>query len=189
MGVVRWNIQASDIDDFDRSKQIKPYTGPIPPSRAVYLFRIKTMKYAAATRDKLEQLRVGLELVPRRGMDEKKYAGYFMMMFIPVAPNTGFRYVPLCDAIGVNGRDFTERMHVDRDGNVQRIGKWRHDGKQEVLAQLVDGSDEKGNYRQEVGTIMSPDEADYDDDSDEFDGDDEEFEDDEYADDEEDEGF
>lgn len=172
MGVVRWNIKASAIDDFDRSKQYTPYTGPIPPD-AVYVFLIKKMQYVPGTRDKLDQLRVGMELVPRKGMGEGKYKGYFVMNFIPVADNTGFRYVPLCDALGVSGTDFTERMRVDREGNVQRIGQWRNTGEQEILAQIVTGYDEKGEPRKEVkwmGPLQEPDE-----DDEEYDSDDEEY--------------
>lgn len=189
MGIVRWNINAADIDNFDRSKQIKPYAGPLPPA-AVYLWRIKVLKFVDGTKEKLQQLRVGLELVPRKGMNESKYAGYFVMAFIPVGSNTNFRYVPFCDAIGVSGTDFTKRMRADSEGNVQRIGRWTHDGEQEVLAQLIDGSDERGNPRKEVNdrTIMSPDAYDGQDDDEDEEGYDEDEDEEEYADDE-DEGF
>lgn len=178
MGIVRWNISANDIDDFDRSKQFKPYAGPVPPNNTVFLWRIKKMQYVPATRDKLEQLRVGLELVPRKGFDESRYAGYFIMNFIPVAPNTGFRYVPLCDALGISGRDFTERMRADKEGNILRIGKWQNDGQQLILAKFTDWMDNKGNPRKEVDW-MGPIEDDYEDDYE----DDDNLDDDEYADD------
>lgn len=190
MGIVRWDIQATDIDGFDRSKQIKPYAGPIPPN-GMYLWRIKVLKFVAGTRDKLQQLRIGLELVPRKGMGENKYAGYFIMVFIPVGSNTNFRYVPFCDAIGVSGTDFTRRTRADNDGNIQRIGKWSHDGEQMILAQLVDGSDERGNPRKEINdrTMMNPDEYENQEDENEDEDDDREYGDEEEYADDEDEGF
>src|SRR3989304_2103981 len=151
MPKVRWNsISASDIDSFDRSKQFAPYDGPIPPN-AVYQWKIKTLKYAPATQDTHDQLRVGLELVPRRNRNEKRYAGYFLMLFIHVTPNTQFKYVPFLDAIGVDGRSFEQRTITDQDGNITSIGKWRNTGDQLIKGQLRDGQEYKGETRKELG--------------------------------------
>lgn len=148
---VRWGISASDVDDFDRDSQYKPYDGPTP-SNGVYQFQVKVLKYAAATSDRLPQLRVGLELIPRSGRkDERRYAGYFIMMFAPISKKTGFRYVPFLDAIGVSGDEFENRTITDNDGNVTKIGKWRNDGQEIILAEIKDGVDKDGNSIKVVG--------------------------------------
>lgn len=182
MPIVRWGIDQSDVDDFDRSKQFTPYRGKIPPN-GVYDWEVKVFKYAAATRQKNPQLIVGLELVPRDA-SEDKYDGYFIMDYIPVMNKTVFRYVPLLDALGISGRSFATSTKVDADGNILRIGKWRLDGHM-VSAQLVDGEDQKGNARKEIKggayfECLEPDEEDdADDDEDEYDGDDDVFDDEE----------
>jgi len=151
MGRVNWGIKASDVDEFDRDSQYKPYDGPVP-SNGVFQFQVKVLKYAAATKDKVAQLRVGLELVPRKGRkDERKYGGYFIMLFAPVTPRTGFRYVPFLDAIGVSGDEFERSTITDTEGNITKIGKWRNDGQEIILAELKDGVDQNNNPRKEIG--------------------------------------
>jgi hypothetical protein len=145
----RWGIRADDVDEFDRSSQFKPYAGPIPPN-GVYYFLVKRLKYAAATRDKLPQLRPGLELVPREDSDEDQYDGYYITAFLPVSDKTAFRYVPFLDAIGVTGSEFERRTVIDSDGSITRIGKWRNTGDTLIVGQLGDGTDEKGNSRKEI---------------------------------------
>lgn len=144
-----WGVSSREMDDFDREKQFKPYTGPVPPL-AVYCWRIKVLRYFPATKDKHPQLRIGLELYPRN-KNEKRYAGYFLMDFAPVAPKSQFRYVPFLDAIGVSTREFETRTIVDTEGNIQKIGKWRNDGDALILAQVKEGQDEKGQARREIG--------------------------------------
>jgi len=192
MPKANWGVSSSDINNFDREKQYKPYTGPIPPSGAVFQWKVKVLKYFPATQQRNPQLRIGLELVPQR-KDEKKYAGFFVMTFRAVTPKTQFNYVPFLDAIGVSANDFINRTNVDQEGNVIRIGGWRNSGDEMVLAQLKDSDDEKGNPRKDIGWIgaledtNSDDDDDYDDDEydEEIDEDDyEDNEDDEYEDDE-----
>lgn len=175
-----WGIDAEVIDDWDRSEGYTPYAGPTPPN-AVYQFQIKVCKYVAATKAKKPQLRVGLELVPRSGRDEKPYKGYFIMMFLTISPRNPFTYAPFCDAIGVSGKEFTKKTIIDEDGNVKKIGAWRNDGTTTILGQLKDGTDQNGNSRKEIGWVGAIDEdAELDDDED----DDEDTEDEEDDDDE-----
>jgi len=148
---VRWGISASDVNDWDRDSQYKPYDGPQPPN-GVYQFQLKVLKYAAATGDKLPQLRIGLALVPRSGRkEERKYDGYFIMGFPPVSKRTQFRYVPFLDALGVSGEDFENRTITDHEGNITKIGKWRNDGQEIILAEIKDGVDQNNNARKEIG--------------------------------------
>jgi len=149
MPVVKWGVDAGDVDDFDRDSQFKPYAGPVPPD-GVYAWRIKVLKHQAGTSGKNPQLRVGLELVPREDFNEEKYRGYFLMDFIPIMGSTGFRYVPLLDALGVSGAEFAGRTKTDEDGNITSIGKWRNKGESMVIAQLSTGQDQNGAARKEI---------------------------------------
>lgn len=177
---VQWGVSASDIDGFDRETQFKPYDGPIPPN-GVYVWKIKVLKSVAGTREKLPQLRIGLELQPRKGRkDERAFSGYFTMVFRSITEKSVMFYVPFLDAIGVSGRDFESRTIADEEGNIKKIGAWRNDGNQFVKAELKDGVDQHGQSRKEIGW-MGPDTA-----EDELEEDEEDFDDDEYDEDEED---
>jgi hypothetical protein len=141
MPKANWGIGASDVDEFDRDSQYKPYTGPTPPN-GVYVWNINVLKFVSGTKEKNPQLRVGLELIPREGReDEEEYEGYFNMDFLPITDKTAFRYVPFLDAIGVSGREFTQRTITDEEGNIKKIGSWRNTGQELIMAQLKDGTD------------------------------------------------
>jgi len=148
---VNWGVSARDIDNFDRDTQYKPYDGPTP-TNGVYQFKLKVLKAIAGTRAKNPQLRIGLELVPRKGRtDERQYAGYFLMAFAPISDKTGFRYIPFLDAIGVSGKDFEERTIVDTEGNIKKIGRWGNTGNEMIMAEIKDGQDKDGNSRKDIG--------------------------------------
>lgn len=176
-----WGVTPRDVRNFDRAKQFKPYRGPIPQSGAVYQWLIKQLKFVPATSEKLPQLRIGLELVPRN-KDEKKFSGFFVMSFRSVANNTQFAYVPFLDSIGVSETDFTDRTVIGEEGNIMRIGKWRNDGKQMIMGQLKDSDDGKGGSRKDVGWVGELEDDAVD--ADELD-DDEEIDEEEYDDEEE----
>lgn len=178
---VRWGIKSSDVDDFDREQQYKPYMGTVPPN-AVYQWQVKKVQSVAGSRDKYPQLRVGLELIPRKGRDEGDYKGYYLMCFLPITEKTSFKYTPFLDALGVSGDDFVENTITDQEGNVKKIGRWRNDGKAMILGQLVERPDQNNVLRKEV-TWMGPLEESAPDDDDDFDADDE------YAEDEDIEGY
>lgn len=171
-----WGVTADQVDEFDRDAQFKPYTGPVPAS-GVYLWQVKVLKFAAGTREKNPQLRVGLSLVPREGYKEERYEGYFIMDFAPVSEKTDFRYVPFLDAIGVSGREFEQRTILDEAGNIKKIGRWRNDGNQLVAAQLMDDTNQNGEPTKKIGWYGSAEDlAQLDDDDDN----EEEFGEDEY---------
>lgn len=173
---VNWGVGKEVIDDYDRDKAYKPYTGKTPPN-AVYRWKIKTLKYAAGTKTKNPQLRAGLELVPRSD-DEKQYRGYFLIKFMSIAQTNDFQWVPFLDAIGVTSAEFTRGTITDEDQNVRKIGNWRMDGSTEILGQLVDGTDQNDNPRKEirwVGALDADFEDETEDDEDEVYDDDEGF--------------
>lgn len=182
MPKAKWGITSRDVDDFDRSSQFVPYAGPIPPD-AVYNWKIKVLKSISATKDKLPQLRVGLELMPR-GASEDKYEGYFVYCFLPVAESTKFRYVPFLDAIGVSGREFVNGTVTDEEGNITKIGRWRNSGDELIGGQLKTGQDQNNEPRKEIGWMGEA--LDDFDEGDEIDDDDYEIDDDDYDDDEDD---
>lgn len=174
-----WGVKASDVDDFDRDSQFVPYDGPIPQN-GMHHWVIKTLKYAAATKEKFAQLRVGLEMVPRAAReDEHDCAGYFITAFLTITPKTQWKYVPFLDAIGVSGAEFEKRTIVDENGKINRIGKWHNTGDTMVAAQLKDGEDENGKPKKEIGVFAEiTEEVEY---LDDLDPDDDEFDDEEYA--------
>jgi hypothetical protein len=176
MPKVDWGIDAAQVDEFDREKQFKPYTGPVPPVNTVYRWRIKVLKYIAATGKKHPQMRIGLELVERQE-SERRYRGFFLMDFPPITDSTKFRYVPFLDAIGVNGRDFAGRTIIDTDGNIKKIGAWRNDGEQTILAMFKMGADQNGDEKLEFNWY-GPDE--------DLEGEEAEADNEEYAEDDED---
>jgi hypothetical protein len=190
-----WGISSDVINNFDRSEQqFVPYSGPIPPN-GVYTFVVKRLKYVSAKdgRSIKTTLRIGLELKPRN-VAEREYAGYFVMTYRAIRESNVFSYVTFLDAIGVSATDFTNRTIGTADGDIQKIGRWRHDGKQIILAQLLDKEDQNGKSRKDIGWIgpvAAPDEEEDDEnDEEEFESDDTDDEDeevDEEYDDEEDE--
>lgn len=178
------DIDVADIDDFDRDSVYKPYTGPVPPN-GVYRWRIKIIKYAPATNSSHPQLRIGLELKART--EEKRYNGYFIMAFLHVTQKARYRWVPFLDTIGVTGKAFKHNTHTDEEGNVTRIGKWRPNADEVILARLAEQLDQNGEKRKDItwfgAYAPNDDEEEYDDDDDEEEYDDE---DEEYVDEEDD---
>jgi hypothetical protein len=165
MPVVDWGISKGVMDDFDREKQelYKPYTGPKPPA-GVYRWRIDQMLYKADDGgERLPQWLALLVLVPRFA--------------------SAFAYTPLCDVLGISEREFRTRFKTDSEGKVISIGRWRMDGKQEILAEIVDNWDENsgklytnvrwvGDVSEDQSTLdndESDEDDDYENDEDEFD--------------------
>lgn len=146
---VNWGVSASDVDDYDRSSQYKPYDGPIP-ANGVYVWKVKKLQFVAGTGSKHPQLRIGMELHPRNKA-ESKYETYYIMSFIPVMPKTQFRYVPFLDALGVTGREFETGTLADEEGNIRKIGKWRNTGDVLIKGELKDDVGMEGEPRKIIG--------------------------------------
>jgi hypothetical protein len=152
MGKVKWGgVTGKGIDEVDTSKQFTPYAGPVPPA-GVYQFHLKILRQGMSSNNN-PQLILGLVLVPRKGMPEQnKFKGYFLMDYIVVMEQTQFKVRPFLDAIGVKGRDFTDRCVDDGSDkkNITKIGNWIQDGKKFLLVSIGMGSDNNGNSRMEV---------------------------------------
>lgn len=144
---INWGLARGTVTNFDRTSQYTPYTGPIPPD-GVFMFRVKNIRYAAPTNDKLPQMQPGLELVPRTD-EEVEYAGYFLRGYLPVSERTGFRYVPFLDAIGVSESAFL-RAKRDNDGNITRMGKWTPKAETLILVQIRTTENQKGEMFKEM---------------------------------------
>ena len=187
-----WGIDESVIDDFDRSAQFTPYTGPTPPVPATYCFTVSSLKMAPAANSKHPQLRIGLTLEPRN-QTEAKYAGYWIMKFAVVAPpnsgskGTAFQYVPFLDALGVTSKDFVRRTILDEQGNVRKIGSWVNGGDTLVLCQIKMGADQNGSPRVEADWIGSAADVEFEEYDSELPDDEPDLDDDEYFDEDEDE--
>jgi hypothetical protein len=175
MGKIKWGggVTGKGIDEVDTSKQFTPYAGTVPPA-GVYQFHIKILRMTLSSNNNT-QLMIGLELVPRKGMPEQnKYKGYFLVDYIPVMESTQFRVRPFLDAIGVKGRDFTDRSVDDGTDkhNVTKIGNWIQNGKQFLLVSIGWGADQNGNNRMEVKGFVPAGGAAFAGSSEEDDGDD-----------------
>lgn len=192
MPTANWGLSAGTISDFDRDKQFTPYQGPVP-GNGVYKWKVANAWFAAATGDKLPQLRLLLVLDPR-DKSEKRFTGYSQMAFLSVADNMAFRYVPFLDAIGVSDAAFRTRTKFDNDGRIISIGKWKNNGTTFVAAQLEDNDYEGAKNPKQVGWIGAladepePDEEDEYEEEEEYEYDEEEEDDgDEYEEEEEEE--
>ncbi len=169
-----WGISKGTVENFDRERQnqFKPYDGPIPLN-AVYRWRVNRLQFVAGTREKNPQLRIGLTLVPR-SRDEKRYEGYRLMLYPPIADNTAFRYVPFLDALGVSEREFREGTITDEEGNIKKMGRWRNTGDATIKGELVDETDQNGQLRKTIKWMGADTGEVFEDDSeDDYDGDDE----------------
>lgn len=155
MPKVNWGIPAGTVDDWDRSSQYTPYDGPIPPN-GVYLWLVKKLVFVAPTDDKFPQLRIGLELQART-KEEKRYQGYFLMLFRSISDRNPMFWVPFLDAIGVSETEFRQRTIADQDGNIKKIGSWGNNGQQTIKGLLKDDNRE-GQVRKDIGWMGAADE-------------------------------
>lgn len=178
----QWGLSAGTVSDFDREASFKPYQGPLPPN-AVYKWKVINAWYAAATGEKLPQLRLLLGLEPR-GKSENRYKGFTCMAMAPVGDNTAFRYVPFLDAIGATEADFNNRTDTDNEGRIRKIGKWLNNGKTFVAGQLEDNDFEGSKYPKSIGWVGALEEDAYEEDEDE-----EEYDEDEYEEEDEEEEY
>lgn len=168
-----WGVSAAQVDDFDRSTQYKPYTGPTPPIGAVFMFVVKVLKHQPRTKDKYAVIVVGLELEPRN-KDDKRYEGFFTMGYLTVHPEYPGLYVPFLDAIGVTADDFVGRTVTDEEGNIKKIGPYRHTGDVLVLAQLKE-NEYQGKTRIQpgwFGEVTDDGDPELNDDGDDYESDD-----------------
>lgn len=169
-----WGLSAGTISDFDREKQFKPYQGPLPPN-GVYKWKVVNAWYAAATGEKLPQLRILLGLEPR-DRSEKRYAGFTCMKLAVVGDTTNFQYVPFLDAIGVSEPDFNRRTDLDNEGRVRKIGKWLNNGKTFVAGQLEDNDYEGSKYPKKIDWVGPLEEYEPEEEEEEYEEEEDEYE-------------
>lgn len=145
-----WGLSQGVVENFDRGKVFAPYKGQTPPTGAVYAWALKSLKLVSGTKDKLPQLRAGLEIYPRSA-EERRYKGFYRSTFSPVADHTAFRYVPFLDALGITEREFRRGTIHDSEGNIKSIGRWKFEpGKTILLAQLIDEIDQNNKSRASI---------------------------------------
>ncbi len=93
MPTVQWGISRGTLTNYERSS-FKPYDGELPPNR-IFRWKIRKMVYKAATAESPAQLQMGLELIPRKGRNDERYAGYYLTVFQRItdqASTTGVRF-------------------------------------------------------------------------------------------------
>lgn len=159
------SVSREDLENAQGSR-FKRYDGPAVPD-GIYAFKINQLR-KGQSRNKKDQLIIGLELVPRQGRPEQQpYKGFYITDYIPVLASTADRLRPFLDAIGVSVGDFMDRMVDDGKANRQgskgilKFGKWVFEpGKVYVLAEVITGSYE-GKSRREIafGGYWAPSEA------------------------------
>ncbi len=187
---VSWGISRGTLTNYERSS-FKPYDGELPPNR-IFRWKIKKLVFKAATDESPAQLQMGLELIPRKGRNDTKYAGYYLTVFQRITDSSVYYWGPMLDALHVSEAAFNAAK-IDNDGNIRSMGKWRNDGNQFIMGRLADD-----NYNGKVGKkidwwgedtgeeVDAADDEEYDDEE-EYDSDEEEYDSDEEYDDEEDE--
>lgn len=165
MGKVKWTggIDASTFDNAERGG-FEPYMGPAVPN-AVYCWKIKILRIGKSSGGH-KQLIIGLELTPRRSRpDEKKFKGYFITDYQVVTEASAPFVAEFLDGLGVTGKDFVNldtRGEVNARGSMEvaKMGRWVNNGKQYIMAGLVDGADASGQPRKEIkGYWPIPEEA------------------------------
>lgn len=133
-------LTAADIDNVDTSNNFKPYTGSIPGS-GVYRFVLRRIKKGISSTNNPK----ALIILALDGTWRKEHAAFEacpLFDHMPVMKSTAFRVRAFCDAMGISSSDFMNRMIVDDDGRVTKIGKLELTGEELVYVNVVR---EKGN--------------------------------------------
>ncbi len=122
MPKVKWggDLDQAAIDEAE-NRGGETYSGEIPPT-GTYRFKLRFSK-----RDKSKEGNPKLlSLLVLDGSWKKehaKYDGCPLWDHMPVSKKTAFRVRAYCDALNVTSADFMNKMVVDDEGNVQKIGK------------------------------------------------------------------
>jgi hypothetical protein len=143
MPTVQWGISRGTLTNYERSS-FKPYDGELPPNR-IFRWKIRKMVYKAATAESPAQLQMGLELIPRKGRNDERYAGYYLTVFQRITDSSVYYWGPILDALHVSEAAF-QAAKIDNEGNIRSMGKWRNDGNQFIMGRLADD-----NYNGKIG--------------------------------------
>lgn len=169
MPKVKWggDLDQDAIDSAER-REGGDYTGDIPP-KGVYRFKLRFSKKDKAKDSGNPKLTSLLVLDGSWKPEHKQYDGCPLWDHMPVTKKTAFRVRAYCDALNITSADFINKMVIDDEGNVQKIGKLKI--ADEDLLVLVSVKPEKnpeyGDRLQLAGGYLPfKDEDDDDDDSD-----------------------
>lgn len=122
MPKVKWGGDlTTDAIDSVEQRERKDYEGKVPP-KGTYRFKLRYSKkdVSGQGNPKLVSL---LVLDGSWKKEHKQYDGCPFWDHMPVTGKTAFRVRAYCDALNIPSKDFMERMVVDEEGYVQKIGK------------------------------------------------------------------
>jgi hypothetical protein len=138
MPIADWGLSQGTVDSFDREKQAEysPYTGP-KPSAGVYRFRVvkDQMRMQPGDEERYPRWSALLYLVPRT-REEKRFEGFRCFFSANVQDDKPQWFVPMLDVLGVSETEFRKKTVLTEEGIIKRIGAWRNDGTQELLAEV-----------------------------------------------------
>jgi len=122
MPKVKWqgDLSTDDIDSAE-NRGGEEYIGPIPPS-GIYQFKLRFAKKAQAQSGKPKLQILWLLDSTWKPSEHKKYDGCPLWDNMPVQKSTAWRIKAFCDALNITSAEFMNKMLVDDDGFVQKIG-------------------------------------------------------------------
>jgi hypothetical protein len=113
-------LTAADIDGAEQREGFAPYSGPIPPA-GLYRFVLKFAKKGQSStgNPKLQML---WELDGDWKPEHAKFEGAPLWDNMPVMKSTAWRVAAFCEAVGITSAEFLNKMVVDEDGKVTKLG-------------------------------------------------------------------
>lgn len=121
MPKVKWedDLDTETIDNAGSEYEV--YNGKIPPS-GIYRFKLRWSKKGLSEKKKPKLLSM-LVIDGSYKAEHKQYDGCPFWDHMPVQKSTAFRVKAFCDALNVTSAEFLNKMVVDDEGYVQKIGK------------------------------------------------------------------
>lgn len=119
-------LTAADIDGVDTSQQFKPYAGEVPPS-GLYRFVVRRLRKGESGQGN-PKLTITCLLDGTWKPRHQQYEGAPLVDHMPMMKSTAFRARAFTDALGVSSADLIDRMVVDEQGRVEKIGKLKLTG-------------------------------------------------------------
>ena len=177
MPKVKWggDLDANAIDSAER-REGGEYMGKTPP-KGVYRFKLRFSKKDTAKDSGNPKLVSLLVLDGSWKPEHRQYDGCPVWDHMPVTTKTAWRVRAYCDALNITSADFMNKMVIDDDGNVQKIGKLKI-ADEDLLVLVSVKPDKNAEYGERLVLangylpFKEDDDDDSDDDSDDSDDDD-----------------
>lgn len=166
MPKVKWggDLTPDAINEAER-REGGEYMGDTPP-KGVYRFKLRFSKKGKADSGN-PKLTTLLVLDGSWKPEHRKYDGCPVWDHMPVTAKTAWRVRAYCDALNITSTEFMEKMVIDDEGNVQKIGKLKiADEDRLVLVSVKPQKDEQYGERLVLANGYLPFKEDDDEDSD-----------------------